>query len=179
MKKPGIYTPYKYFSRTTMSLAEFSSLHPDGTFHNKDSNVKICLGAFVLHKKNVWRSSYRSVSDLSTAKECASEKIVCLIVRIDHEERNQILHEHANFLIETFKAHPVSGKYLQGLAVYKNIQSDDCLHCPNTIVEFAIHPKMGKYFVPLLETFISSCKDVKIVYGVYKRKHILGDVEWV
>lgn len=180
--KPGSYSPFKYYTRTTMSLAELQAQYPDSTFHGDDCSTKTTLGAFVLHKKAVWRSSYRSVSDLSNAKECPSEKILCFIERKDHESANCFVHQRANFLIETFKAHPVAGKYLQGLIVYKNIQTEnvqDSFHCPDTIVEFAVHPKTGKYFIALLNSFCSTVKDVDIVFGSYKRKHILGDVEWV
>jgi len=180
IKTCNAVTPFKYYTRSQMCLSELSSMHPDGVINKSDDPAKSTLGAFVLHKKAVWRKSYVSVTQISQSKEKVSHIVCCFIERIDRDSNNSQVHEQANFLIESFKAHPVSGKYLQGLTIYKNTQTDyETVHFPDTIIEFAIVPKSGKYFAALLRDFCTDCKTAKVSFGVYKRKQLLTSPEWV
>lgn len=183
-------SPFKYYTRSTLSLSEFTALHPNGILkedsttplnaNGADQQGREVLGAFVLHKKAVWRRSYVSLSDTSAAKEKVSHKVCCFIERTDHHGNNTDVHEQANFLIESFKASPVSGKYLQGLNVYKNTQTDyDRMHFPDIVIEFTVLPNSGKYFAALLKDFCLNCTTARIRFGVFKRKQIVTSPEWV
>ncbi|XP_066917393.1 uncharacterized protein [Clytia hemisphaerica] len=176
--------PYKCYTRKTLSFAEFSSLHPDGIIYDPEIEIDLCtpdsLGAYILHKKAIWRQSYVSIDDATVSNDKVSDKVCCFIERIDHEDSNTQVHEQANFLIETFKAHPVSGKYLQGLIVYKNTQTDyERNHFPDLIIEFSIMPKSGKYFSALLKDFCKECTAARVYFGVYGRKQIVSSPKWV
>ena len=180
------HSPFKYYTRSTLSLSDFTALHPFGVIKSDVSDGGVSdqqqgreiLGAFVLHKKAVWRRSYVSLSDTSVAVEKVSHKVCCFIERIDHKEQNLKVHEQANFLIESFKANPVSGKFLQGLNVYKNTQIDRN-GFPDIIIEFTVLPNSGKYFAALLRDFCADCTTVRVRFGVFKRKQIVTSPEWV
>ena len=173
-------TPFKYYTRNRMCLSEFASMNPDGVIQESEDPTKTILGAFVVHKKVVWRKSFVSITESGPTKEKVSHIVCCFIERIDHDESNKQVHEQANFLIESFKAHPVSGKYLQGLTIYKNTQTDyEKVHFPDTILEFAVVPQSGKYFAAVLKDFCRDCETVKISFGVFKRKQLLTSPEWV
>jgi len=160
--------PYKYFSKTCWTIAEFHLAFPGGVVPNVGRKRLKQIGLFYLHAKVMWNSllcEERAIKE-SPVDERQLDKILCFFKATETNTSKEYIAEQANILIQKMKT--MAHDDIEGFSVYKNCRYN-AENQSSLVIEFPLRAgACGERFIKDLIEFDQDVYDISFSFGLFQ-----------